>query len=157
MSVWGFTHCRCCGQGYLEGRLYIKLGQLDERLRQLLGPGQEVRILSGYRCPDHNAATPGSSKTSWHMRHVAADVVPLVAGMDAADVLAVALTAALDIGFRGVGYYPDRGFLHLDERDAPESRWVQFGAHPTGECLRWTTLKELEVLCGQRGIQVPRP
>lgn len=31
-------------------------------------------INSSYRCPEHNAATPGSSKNSYHMKFVALDI-----------------------------------------------------------------------------------
>lgn len=47
---------------------------LLEPARGLLGP---LHVNSGYRCPELNAAIPGSSRTSAHMLGCAADVVPL--------------------------------------------------------------------------------
>lgn len=44
-----------------------------EKIRTLLGC--VVIVTSGFRSPALNAATPGSSKTSMHMRGLAADVI----------------------------------------------------------------------------------
>ena len=69
-------------------------------------------VISGYRSPATNAMlaarSPNVSKTSLHMRGMAIDVrlpdVPLATLRD----------TGLELGWGGVGYYPDDKFVHLD-------------------------------------------
>lgn len=57
----------------------VTLGALGALARTILDPirdhvGGPVRVNSGLRCPALNAATPGASKTSQHVRGEAADI-----------------------------------------------------------------------------------
>lgn len=52
----------------LEDNLLIRLDILRAAL------GAPITITSGWRCNDHNAATPGASATSYHLIGRAADI-----------------------------------------------------------------------------------
>jgi uncharacterized protein YcbK (DUF882 family) len=69
-----------------------------------------LRILSGYRCPRHNTAVGGATRS----RHLAGDAVDIPSGY-----ATVAQAAAA--GFTGIG---SRGVwaVHVDCRPSP-SRW----------------------------------
>ena len=60
--------CKCCGKLVVDGRLI----QLLEKIRSLVDA--PVVVTSGYRCPRHNAETPESSPTSYHVLGMAADI-----------------------------------------------------------------------------------
>jgi zinc D-Ala-D-Ala carboxypeptidase len=60
--------CRHCGQAYVQRGLVVAL----EIYRSRFGP---TRIVSGYRCPVHNANVGGAT-TSQHMFGTGADIPP---------------------------------------------------------------------------------
>ena len=60
--------CRCCGRAEINPRLVDALQQLRDLA------GQPVRISSGYRCPEHNRAVGGATR-SQHLLGNAADIV----------------------------------------------------------------------------------
>jgi uncharacterized protein YcbK (DUF882 family) len=82
------------------------------RLTALVGPGDMVHVISGYRSPATNrllaAATDGVAKNSLHMEGKAIDI--RIPGRDIADVR----DAALSLRGGGVGFYPDSRFVHVD-------------------------------------------
>jgi zinc D-Ala-D-Ala carboxypeptidase len=73
--------------------------------------GRPIRIVSGYRCPVHNAQVHGAPD-SQHMYGTAADLLPGVASVGDAEAA----------GFIGIG---SRGAwaTHVDMRDGPHARW----------------------------------
>ena len=60
--------CKCCGEAKVEPGLVAAL----QELRDLAGA--PITVISGYRCPKHNAAV-GGAKASQHMLGKAADIV----------------------------------------------------------------------------------
>lgn len=98
--------CHHCGQVKVSRHLVEHL----ERLRSARG-GRPLRIVSGYRCPTHNRAVGGASR-SQHMYGTAADIP---AGY--------ATTAQAEAaGFVGIG---SRGqwAIHVDVRTTGRARW----------------------------------
>lgn len=93
--------------------VYMDPGLLDTLfvIQQWLiieGRNGEIKVLSGYRTPEHNKRTKGSAKNSQHMRGTAADLhVPGVS---------TKLLAAMGrvIGAGGVGIYIKNNFVHVD-------------------------------------------
>jgi uncharacterized protein YcbK (DUF882 family) len=79
------------------------------RMQRELG-GKPLVLVSGHREPGR-----GTSKKSYHVRGMAADIA--VAGVGVQELRRVALA----VGAGGVGLYP--GFVHVDARDEPY-RWV---------------------------------
>lgn len=72
---------------------WIKLGELADHCEAIRGiVGQPVKIHSGYRCPDVNGATVGSSSTSQHPRCEAVDFD--VPGQDVEETFGRLLVAA---------------------------------------------------------------
>lgn len=107
----------CKGKGCCDST------QVDPALLELLEKirghfGCPVRINSGYRCKAHNTKI-GGSKTSYHMRGMAADIrVPGLAPREVA-----AYAEALKIP--GIGLYEtdeDGHFVHIDVRPK-RTRW----------------------------------
>lgn len=77
-----------------------------------------LRIVSGYRCPRHNAAV-GGAKNSQHMYGRAADLPPGRVYPGVAD----------HAGAVGLGI--SDGFVtHLDVREGPKARWVYSANSP---------------------------
>ncbi len=110
-STWEFK-CRHCGKVAVAPALSEAL----QELRNLADV--PVRIISGYRCPEHNSNC-GGAKRSYHMRGMAADVV--IDGKTVYQTLdLVRQVPAFDEG--GIGLYERHGFVHCDVRGKP-ARW----------------------------------
>jgi len=106
--------CRCCGRAEINQRLVDALQELRDLACEL------VRISSGYRCPEHNQAIGGATR-SQHLLGTAADIA--VRGLTPAAMFSLAEEVE---AFRngGIGVYPDKGFIHVDVRDG-RARWGQ--------------------------------
>lgn len=102
--------CLCCLRVKLHPVLLQKLNDLRHRIQK------PIIITSGYRCPVNNEEV-GGVNGSYHLFGMAADIY--VAKMSLKELL----NAAEDIGFSGIGYYPENNFLHLDIRPAGPVRW----------------------------------
>lgn len=112
----GEIACRCCGELWpgdeedMPGWFADAMDALQE-LRDAWG--EPLVISSGHRCARHNAEV-GGTVGSQHLR-VAFDC--LVPGARQAEFV----TRARAAGFRGVGRYPKRGFVHIDL--GPSREW----------------------------------
>jgi len=106
---WEFR-CPCCGAlKYDEKHIAIL-----ETVREECG-GHPMLVLSGYRCPVHNAEVGGHPE-SYHLKGKAADIyIPAVH-------LLLVSAEAINCGEGGVGLYPVRGFVHLDL--GPVKYWI---------------------------------
>ncbi|MCL4838886.1 MAG: DUF882 domain-containing protein [Thermoanaerobaculia bacterium] len=121
--------CRCgCGTMDVDPRLVAGL----EKLREQLG-GRPIIVLSGCRCPEHNAAVGGAAQS----QHIA---IEKVQPGRAADIRAIGLSvvdlyrAAKRVPvFRsgGVGIYPGERFVHVDVREQP-ARWARINGRYVG-------------------------
>lgn len=91
------------------GRLMIVPDAMDklQALRNKLGAPMIVN--SAYRSPEHNRNV-GGAKGSKHMEGIAFDV-----RMDNHDPDTY-ISAALSVGFKGIGTYPKQNFVHVDAR-----------------------------------------
>jgi zinc D-Ala-D-Ala carboxypeptidase len=89
------------------GRLLINEEALDrlQALRDALGKPLIVR--SAYRSPEHNRAVGGAA-ASRHLDGAAFDIAMANHDPEAFE------TAARAAGFRGFGFYPRSGFMHID-------------------------------------------
>lgn len=102
--------CPCCHCVMLHPLLLQKLKGLRHRM------AKPVIITSGYRCPSYNREE-GGVKSSYHLLGMAADIyVPEIP-------LTEVLKVAEEFYFQGIGFYPDRNFLHLDVRPTKQLRW----------------------------------
>jgi zinc D-Ala-D-Ala carboxypeptidase len=77
-----------------------------QRLRNALG--KPINVTSAYRSPAHNATLRGAAPNSQHLEGAAFDV-----WMNNHDPEAFEKAARAQ-GFRGFGYYPRSGFMHID-------------------------------------------
>ena len=103
-------HCGCCCADVVP-----ELVEHLQSLRDLIG--QPVIVVSGCRCPTHNAAVDGA-RNSQHMAGRAADV--RVKGMSPAELKRLAETI-LNFRYGGIGLYDT--FVHLDVRPNGPARW----------------------------------
>lgn len=102
--------CKCgCGFDTVD----IRLIQVLQDIRWHLGP---VLIISGCRCPKHNATIPGAAENSQHVYGRAADIV----------VMGVHEDKVVEFLER---YYPKcsigryKGRTHVDTRTNGPARW----------------------------------
>lgn len=96
-----------CGVLPHVGRLQRRL----ERLRGLIG-GRSITVVSGYRCPPHNEAMKGASRS----RHTTGEACDIPAA------LGVTIQQAKAAGFRGIGHKGGK-VLHVDVRRGPVTVW----------------------------------
>jgi uncharacterized protein YcbK (DUF882 family) len=92
---------------------------IDPRLVRILVQisatyGREIELVSGHRKP----YAIGTSPTSQHAFGRAADIRVAGVGIEELRRLAISL------GARGVGLYPEKGFVHVDVREKPKYFWV---------------------------------
>ncbi len=101
--------CKCgCGDDNIDLDHVVRL----QRFRSLAK--RPNVITSGVRCANHNKAVSGVIKNSSHVLRVATDNV--VAGRTLCEMLEI----AQEIGFKGIGVYPESNMIHLDSK-GPQS------------------------------------
>ena len=113
------TQCHCgCGGNKVNPLLLEKLDELREMI------GGPLELSCAYRCPEHNAEV-GGEPNSQHLLGNAADV--LVPDFDHCNTVDQLAWYAEQVGFDGIGIYPEDEFVHVDVRDDGESpgeyRW----------------------------------
>lgn len=93
----------------------VVLADAFEAVRAALG-NQPIRILSGYRTPQHNRAI-GGARRSQHLQGRALDLAP-PAGVPLATMAEIVRYVArvTHPAIRGVGIYEAGGFVHVDVR-----------------------------------------
>ena len=99
-----FMRCRMTGY---EVPMAVKLVELLDAVEDKFGK-KGLTLLSGYRTPKLNGKIPGSAKHSMHMLGWAADIK--IPGYSSTKVKRFGQKLAVG----GVGYYPYKGFTHLD-------------------------------------------
>lgn len=108
--------CPCCN----VTKVAVLLVKLLTELRKDLGVG--IRIISGYRCVNHNSSLGNSNKNSKHIKGFAADIVTVGRKYPA---LAAFMLATKY--FKRIGFYltADRkhASMHVDILDKP-TYWV---------------------------------
>lgn len=99
-------HMRCALTGR-QTHMAVKLVELLDAVEDKFGRRGLV-LLSGYRTPKNNGQTSGASRRSLHMLGWAADI--RIPGYSSTKVR----TFARKLWAGGIGYYPYKGFVHLD-------------------------------------------
>lgn len=101
-----------------EGALMIDTDALDKLQALRTALGEPMTVVSAYRSPAHNKAV-GGAKNSYHMKGMAFDI-----SMVSIDSVRFEKLAR-DAGFTGLGFYPHKGFMHIDVGPAREwgPRW----------------------------------
>lgn len=107
-AVRHLMRCRVTGDEIaIDPRLIRILVQINATYNR------PIQLVSGHRTPH----TIGTSETSQHALGKAADIK--VAGVGIEELRAL----ALKLGARGVGLYPEKGFVHVDVRDKSKYTW----------------------------------
>lgn len=104
-DVWRFFRPRSGHEVPIDARLVDLLGRISRAL-----DGAEIVLVSGHREPGRS-----TSRKSFHVRGMAADIAVIGVGVQQLRRVAIAEGAG------GVGLYP--GFVHVDVREEP-FRWV---------------------------------
>jgi len=102
--------CPCCRRVMLCEYLFSRIVLLRNTL------GKPIYITSAYRCPKYNARVKGDSN-SYHMKGLAVDIV--VHDIPLPELYII----AKELGFTGIGIYPQKNFLHLDVRPGSYTEW----------------------------------
>ena len=104
--------CHCgCGQNHVSEKLMSML----EVARSIYGA--PMSILSGFRCPQHNAAV-GGTPSSAHLSGEAVDILCTTSS----DRFYM-LKALLSVGFNRIGISFNGGFIHADiSRTLPQDK-----------------------------------
>ncbi|OGR40905.1 MAG: hypothetical protein A2X35_02950 [Elusimicrobia bacterium GWA2_61_42] len=121
-------HMRCSLTGR-ETKMSVKLIELLDAVEDRFGK-KGLTLLSGYRTPRNNGRTPGASRHSLHMLGWAADIK--VSGYSSTKIKKYG--QKLWVG--GVGYYPYKGFTHLD---VGKARYWVVGRPPRRRRVRRNT------------------
>lgn len=106
------THLMRCRITGTELPIDPQLIEILVRLHTLYG--RAIQLVSGHRQPH----TIGTKPTSQHALGRAADI--RIPGVSAEELKRV----ALKLGARGVGLYPEKGFVHVDVRPNTRYTWV---------------------------------
>ena len=102
--------CPCCRRVMLSPDLFARLNHL----RMVIN--RPIYINSGYRCKEENKRV-GGVPGSYHLLGMAIDI-------HVKDfLLSDLLTITQEIGFKGIGYYEKKDFLHLDMRPGSKRFW----------------------------------
>jgi uncharacterized protein YcbK (DUF882 family) len=106
-EVAKFDHVARCSLDGSETDMSIKLLELLDAVEDHFGK-RGITLLSGYRTQELNRTLPGAAEHSLHMLGWAADI--RIPGYTPSAVKKFALR----LGAGGVGYYPSKGFTHID-------------------------------------------
>lgn len=110
--------CRHCRELPDQGMHPDLLAVLDLAREKTSSP---IHITSGYRCPAHNANTPGAAPDSYHTKAMAAD--SWCEGLDVYAYKELLHACMKELGLQGgLQEYPDAEFVHVDVR----GYWAQW-------------------------------
>lgn len=120
--------CSATGACEVKAELLLALEDLRAAVSKKLGKDTPLKVLSGYRSPEHNEEIGGATKSE-HTTGRAADVA-VPKGLSQVDMyrLAEGIPAFKD---GGIGLYPDNGFVHVDVRGR-KARWARVGGKYVG-------------------------
>lgn len=107
------NHVFKCRRSGLEKDIDTRLITMLSHIYDNFG-GRPIELLSGYRFQRRT--------TSNHFHGTAADI--RIRGVDPRKIRAFA--ESLDAGGMGVGWYPRIGFVHVDVRQPPSYRWIDY-------------------------------
>jgi len=106
-------HVFKCRRSGLEHDIDTRLVTILSHVYDHFG-GKRIELLSGYRFQRRT--------TSNHFHGAAADI--RIPGIDPRKIRSYVET--LDAGGMGVGWYPNVGFVHVDVRQPPSYRWIDY-------------------------------
>jgi uncharacterized protein YcbK (DUF882 family) len=109
------NHVFKCRRSGLEHEIDTRLVTILSHIYDHFG-GKRIELLSGYRFQRRT--------TSNHFHGAAADI--RIAGIDPRKIRSFA--ESLDAGGMGVGWYPKVGFVHVDVRQPPSYRWIDYSS-----------------------------
>lgn len=92
----------------IDAGLMNLLHKVQNTLISLNGAREPIKINSGYRSPKTNAAIEGAAKNSFHMKGKAVDITLAATDTTLIGTLGVMMQRG------GVGFYPNKNFIHLD-------------------------------------------
>jgi uncharacterized protein YcbK (DUF882 family) len=106
-------HVFKCRRSGLEHDIDTRLVTILSHVYDHFG-GKRIELLSGYRFQRRT--------TSNHFHGAAADI--RIPGIDPRRIRSY--VESLDAGGMGVGFYPNVGFVHVDVREPPSYRWIDY-------------------------------
>lgn len=133
----------CCTETPVDDALVAYLQAIRDHF------GKPLYVL-GYRCEAYNAQTPNASKTSRHLKGMAADLN--IDGVAPAEIAAFAES----LGIKGIGLYDT--FVHIDTRES-KSFWLghqqKYAATFGGESPETQFVKAVQRAIGAKVDGIP--
>jgi hypothetical protein len=123
-------------------RLVTGFEELRAAVSREVGRDSPLAVLSAYRTPEYNRAIGGEDQ-SWHVKGCALDL-SCGRALSVLEFALIAVRTAKSGGvIRGVGFYPDNGFVHMDVRPTKGlALWrvvvKQVHGKPTSVTLPWS-------------------
>lgn len=117
-TAWEFA-CPHCNECLVDDELIIILDSIREEIKS------PVIVTSGFRCKEHNLEIGGAPQSK-HMLGIAADIIS--PKLTLKELFRITENILGNRG--GLGYYPARGFIHIDTRKEVV-RWheIKFGVY----------------------------
>jgi len=111
--------CPHCGECLIDTNLVELLDNIREKIKSPL------IITSGFRCEEHNKKIGGAPKSK-HLLGIASDII--APKLTVKELFRITENILGNRG--GLGYYPARGFIHIDTRKEAV-RWheIKFGVY----------------------------
>lgn len=111
-TAWEFA-CPHCNECLIDDELIQILDTIREEIKS------PIIVTSGYRCPEHNKEINGAPQSK-HLLGIAADII--APKLTVKELYRIAEEVLGNTG--GLGYYPARGFVHVDTRKEM-TRWYE--------------------------------
>lgn len=103
--------CKCCNSLLITDQSLEFFNLLEEfrnYVKAKTGTELSISVTNSYRCPHHNKEIGGAKKSA-HTKAIAGDIY--IKGLN---ILKVFLLAESFKKFKRIGYYPFKGFIHVD-------------------------------------------
>ena len=111
-ALSAIDHLLRCHYTNRVAKIDVRVIEFLDAVDKRLGGDNEIHVISGFRSPEYNRLLRQKSRrVARHSLHLAGKAIDLrIPGIG----LNVIKKTALDLRYGGVGYYPRKGFVHLD-------------------------------------------
>ena len=111
-ALSALDHILRCHYTNKVAKIDVRVIEFLDAVDKRLGGDNEIHVISGFRSPEYNRLLrQKGGRVARHSLHLSGKAIDLrIPGIG----LNVIKRTALDLRYGGVGYYPRKGFVHLD-------------------------------------------
>lgn len=111
-ALGALDHLLRCHYTNQATKMDVRMIEFVNAVDKQLGGGNEIHVISGFRSSEYNRLLRQKGRrVARHSLHLSGKAIDLrIPGVSPS----VIKKTALDLRYGGVGYYPRRGFIHLD-------------------------------------------